>query len=89
VDACARRIGGKVNQKVRKGRQPGADKSGKIAKVVASRAQAAKENKIESGKATGRGHKNPSPILAEGLDTLKDAAKEAGVSHGTISARRW
>lgn len=45
----------------------------------------AKNNKVESGKATGRGNKKVSPTLAKPLDTREEIAKLAGVSHGTVS----
>ena len=46
-------------------------------------------NKRDAGKATGRGRKKVSPILGEPINTLKQAAKEAGVSHGSLSAWRY
>jgi hypothetical protein len=48
----------------------------------------AKEIKIAAGKATGRGHKKVRSKLTEPLNVRDQAAKEAGVSAGSMSAYR-
>ena len=57
-----------------------------LAEVIRPKAAA---NKRDAGKATGRGRKKVPPILAEPIDTREQAAKEAGVSHGSLSAWRY
>ena len=49
----------------------------------------AKENLSTGGKAAGRGRPKGSPILAKAIDTREQAAKEAGVSHGSLAAFRF
>ena len=61
-----------------------------LAEALAERLKPkAKENlKASGGDRKSSKAKSGSPILGKAIDTLKQAAKEAGVSHGTLAAFR-
>ena len=58
-----------------------------LAEVI--RPKAAANLSASGGDRKSKNRKSGSPILGNPIDTLKQAAKEAGVSHGSLSAWRY